>query len=193
VKVAMFKSLCEDIRSVLSRDPEARTFWDVLTCYPGIHALILHRLAHWIWGHRLRWLAHFVAYCARFLTGIEIHPGATIGRRFFIDHGMGTVIGETAEIGDDVILYQGVTLGGGAHWNKGKRHPTLHDGVVVEAGAKVIGPIVIGENAHIGCNVVVAKTLLPGTKIFVNRTQQPRKKYGSINRKKHGSSILDAV
>lgn len=157
----MFRQLREDIRSVFARDPAARTFWEVLTCYPGIHALIFHRLAHWLWGHRLRWLARFLSHLGRFLTGIEIHPGATIGRRFFIDHGMGTVIGETAEIGDDVTLYHGVTLGG-TSWNKGKRHPTLLNGVVVGAGAQVLGPIVIGENARIGSNAVVTKPVPAG-------------------------------
>ena len=112
----MFRHLREDIRAVFDRDPAARTFWEVLTCYPGIHALFMYRLAHWLWGHRLRWLARFVAHFARFFTGIEIHPGATIGRRFFIDHGMGVVIGETATIGDDVTIYHGVTLGG-TSWN----------------------------------------------------------------------------
>ncbi|OQA31991.1 MAG: Serine acetyltransferase [Betaproteobacteria bacterium ADurb.Bin341] len=157
----MFQRLREDIRSVFDRDPAARTFWEVLTCYPGIHALILHRVAHWLWGHRLRWLARFLSQFSRFLTGIEIHPGATIGRRFFIDHGMGVVIGETAEIGDDVTLYHGVTLGG-TSWNKGKRHPTLQNGVVVGAGAQVLGPIVIGENAKIGSNAVVTKPVPAG-------------------------------
>lgn len=152
----MFRQLREDIRSVFDRDPAARSFWEVLTCYPGIHALILHRIAHALWRWRLRWLARFVAHFARFFTGIEIHPGATIGRRFFIDHGMGVVIGETALIGDDVTLYHGVTLGG-TSWNKGKRHPTLEDGVVIGAGAKVLGPIVIGAGAKVGSNAVVTK------------------------------------
>ena len=132
----MFRNLREDIRAVFDRDPAARSSWEVLTCYPGIHSLIMHRLAHWLWGHRLRWLGRFTAHLSRMLTGIEIHPGATIGRRFFIDHGMGVVIGETAVIGDDVTLYHGVTLGG-TSWNKGKRHPTLENGVVVGAGAMV--------------------------------------------------------
>ncbi len=157
----MFRYLREDIRAVFDRDPAARSFWEVLTCYPGIHALILHRLAHWLWGHRLRWLARFTAHLARFLTGIEIHPGATIGRRFFIDHGMGVVIGETAEIHDDVTLYHGVTLGG-TSWNKGKRHPTLENGVVVGAGAKVLGPITIAAGAKIGSNAVVTKPMPAG-------------------------------
>ena len=157
----MFRHLREDIRAVFDRDPAARSFWEVLTCYPGIHALILHRIAHWLWGHRLRWLARFTAHLSRFFTGIEIHPGASIGRRFFIDHGMGVVIGETAEIGDDVTLYHGVTLGG-TSWNKGKRHPTLADGVVVGAGAKVLGPIVIAAGAKVGSNAVVTKAVPAG-------------------------------
>ncbi|MGB5008671.1 MAG: serine O-acetyltransferase, partial [Candidatus Dechloromonas phosphoritropha] len=152
----MFQHLREDIRAVFDRDPAARSFWEVLTCYPGIHALILHRFAHWLWGYRLRWLARFVAHLSRFFTGIEIHPGAAIGRRFFIDHGMGVVIGETAEIGNDVTLYHGVTLGG-TSWNKGKRHPTLEDGVVIGAGAKILGPITVAAGAKVGSNAVVTK------------------------------------
>ena len=157
----MFRHLREDIRAVFDRDPAARSSWEVLTCYPGIHALIFHRIAHWLWGHRLRWLARFTAHVSRMLTGIEIHPGATIGRRFFIDHGMGVVIGETAEIGDDVTLYHGVTLGG-TSWNKGKRHQTLENGVVVGAGAKVLGPIVISAGAKVGSNAVVTKPVPAG-------------------------------
>jgi serine O-acetyltransferase len=157
----MFRNLREDIRAVFDRDPAARSFWEVLTCYPGIHALIFHRIGHWLWGHRLRWLARFTAHISRFLTGIEIHPGATIGRRFFIDHGMGVVIGETALIGNDVTLYHGVTLGG-TSWNKGKRHPTLEDGVVIGAGAKVLGPITISAGAKVGSNAVVTKPLPAG-------------------------------
>lgn len=157
----MFRYLREDIRAVFDRDPAARSFWEVLTCYPGIHALILHRVAHWLWGHRLRWLARFTAHVSRFLTGIEIHPGASIGRRFFIDHGMGVVIGETAEIHDDVTLYHGVTLGG-TSWNKGKRHPTLESGVVIGAGAKVLGPITISAGAKVGSNAVVTKAVPAG-------------------------------
>lgn len=157
----MFRHLREDIRSVFARDPAARSFWEVLTCYPGIHALIFHRIAHWLWGHRVRWMARFLSHFARFFTGIEIHPGATIGRRFFIDHGMGVVIGETAEIGDDVTLYHGVTLGG-TSWNKGKRHPTLENGVVIGAGAKVLGPITIAASAKVGSNAVVTKPVPAG-------------------------------
>jgi serine O-acetyltransferase len=157
----MFRNLREDIRAVFDRDPAARSSWEVLTCYPGIHALIFHRIGHWLWQRRLRWLARFTAHISRFLTGIEIHPGATIGRRFFIDHGMGVVIGETALIGNDVTLYHGVTLGG-TSWNKGKRHPTLEDGVVIGAGAKVLGPITISAGAKVGSNAVVTKPLPAG-------------------------------
>jgi serine O-acetyltransferase len=158
---SMFETLREDISSVFARDPAARTSWEVITCYPGFHALLLHRLAHALWRQRLRWLARFIAHLARFFTGIEIHPGATIGRRFFIDHGMGVVIGETAVIGDDVTLYHGVTLGG-TSWNKGKRHPTLADGVVIGAGAKILGPITIGAGGKVGSNAVVFKDVPPG-------------------------------
>ena len=157
----MFSRLREDIHCVFDRDPAARTAWEVLTCYPGFHALQCHRLTHWLWGHRLRWLARWISHWGRWLTGVEIHPGATIGRRVFIDHGMGVVIGETAEIGDDCTLYHGVTLGG-TSWNKGRRHPTLARGVVIGAGAKVLGPIVIGEGAKIGSNAVVVKEVPPG-------------------------------
>src|SRR5512144_2179834 len=158
---AMFARLREDIAVVFDRDPAARTRWEVLTCYPGLHALMWHRLNHSLWRAGWRWLARFVAHLARFLTGIEIHPGATIGRRFFIDHGMGVVIGETAGIGDDVTLYHGVTLGG-TSWNKGKRHPTLENGVVIGAGAKVLGPITIAAGAKVGSNAVVTKAVPAG-------------------------------
>ena len=157
----MFSLMREDIACVFERDPAARTTWEVLTCYPGLHALTLHRCAHWLWGQRLRWMARFVSHLVRWLTGIEIHPGATIGRRVFIDHGMGVVIGETAVIGDDCTLYHGVTLGG-TSWNKGKRHPTLEPGVVIGAGAKVLGPITVGKGAKIGSNAVVVRDVPPG-------------------------------
>ena len=152
----MFARIQEEIAVVFDRDPAARSRWEVLTCYPGLHALIAHRMNHALWCSGLRWLARWLSHCARWLTGIEIHPGARIGRRFFIDHGMGVVIGETTEIGDDCTLYHGVTLGG-TSWNKGKRHPTLKNGVVIGAGAKVLGPITVGENAKIGSNAVVVK------------------------------------
>ena len=157
----MFQTLKEDIASVFDRDPAARSTFEVLTCYPGLHARILHRLSHRLWEANFKWLARFVSHIGRFLTGIEIHPGATIGRRFFIDHGMGVVIGETAEIGDDVTLYHGVTLGG-TSWKEGKRHPTLGNGVVVGAGAKILGPISIGDGAKIGSNAVVVKAVPAG-------------------------------
>src|ERR1017187_187458 len=157
----MFQRLREDIACILERDPAARSAWEVLTCYPGLHALVMHRRAHWCRIQGLHWLARFISNLARFLTGIEIHPGATIGRRVFIDHGMGVVVGETAVIGDDCTLCHGVTLGG-TSWNKGKRHPTLENGVVIGAGAKVLGPITIGEGAKIGSNAVVVRNVPPG-------------------------------
>jgi serine O-acetyltransferase len=157
----MFAHFREDLACVFDRDPAARTTWEVLTCYPGFHALTLHRFSHWLWGHRLRWLARATSHFTRWITGIEIHPGATIGRRVFIDHGMGVVIGETAEISDDCTLYHGVTLGG-TSWNKGKRHPTLMPGVVIGAGAKVLGPITIGAGAKVGSNAVVVRDVPEG-------------------------------
>ena len=154
--MAFWQRLREDIYSVFDRDPAARNVFEVLTAYPGIHAVLFHRLNHALWRLGLKWLARFLSAITRWLTGIEIHPGAKIGRRFFIDHGMGVVIGETAEIGDDCTLYQGVTLGG-TSWNKGKRHPTLGNNVVIGAGAKVLGPFKVGDNARIGSNSVVIK------------------------------------
>ncbi|HRH82057.1 MAG TPA: serine O-acetyltransferase [Thiobacillaceae bacterium] len=157
----MFERLREDISVVFERDPAARTFFEVLTTYPGLHAVLWHRFSHWLWGLGLKWLARLSSHLARWLTGIEIHPGATIGRRFFIDHGMGVVIGETAEVGDDCTLYHGVTLGG-TSWQKGKRHPTLENGVIVGAGAKILGPITLGANAKVGSNAVVVKDVPAG-------------------------------
>lgn len=157
----MFSRIKEEIAVVFERDPAARNTWEVITCYPGFHATLIHRFAHRLWRARFRWLARFTSHVGRWLTGIEIHPGAHIGRRFFIDHGMGVVIGETAEIGDDCTLYHGVTLGG-TSWNKGKRHPTLGQGVVVGAGAKILGPILIGDGAKIGSNAVVVKPVPAG-------------------------------
>ena len=157
----MFKRLREDIGIVFERDPAARHALEVLTAYPGLHAVIFHRLAHGCWNIGLKWLARFISHIARWLTGIEIHPGAKIGRRLFIDHGMGVVIGETAEVGDDCTLYHGVTLGG-TSWDKGKRHPTLGNNVVIGAGAKVLGPITVADNARIGSNSVVVKDVDEG-------------------------------
>ncbi|CAC9597408.1 Serine acetyltransferase (EC 2.3.1.30) [uncultured Gammaproteobacteria bacterium] len=150
--------LIEDIQSVFDRDPAARNTFEIITCYSGVQAMLFYRLTHRLWLLKLKWLARFISMLSRWLTGIEIHPGATIGRRFFIDHGMGVVIGETAEIGDDVTLYHGVTLGG-TTWQKGKRHPTLGNNVVIGAGAKILGPITLGENVRVGSNSVVVKSI----------------------------------
>ena len=152
----MFKRLREDISCVFDRDPAARNSFEVITTYPGVHALLWHRVSHFLWRIHLKWLGRMLAQFSRLLTGIEIHPGAQIGHRFFIDHGMGVVIGETAVIGDDVTLYHGVTLGG-TSWSKGKRHPTLGNNVVVGAGAKVLGPITLFDGARVGSNAVVVK------------------------------------
>jgi serine O-acetyltransferase len=160
----MLKNLREYLTSVFQRDPAARSVFELLTVYPGVHALAFHRLSHRLWRWRLRWLARLLAQVARWLTGIEIHPGAKIGRRFFIDHGMGVVIGETAEIGDDCTLYHGVTLGG-TTWRKEKRHPTLGNNVVVGAGAKILGPITVGDNARVGSNSVVVKDVPAGATV----------------------------
>ncbi|MDN5621280.1 MAG: serine O-acetyltransferase [Psychrobacter sp.] len=155
------KDLKEDIDAVFNRDPAARNSLEVILTYPGIHALILHRGAHCLWNHEQKLAARVISYGSRIITGIEIHPAAKIGKRFFIDHGVGVVIGETAEIGNDVTLYHGVTLGG-VSWNNGKRHPTLEDGVTVGAGAKVLGPFTVGKNAKIGSNAVVVKPVPAG-------------------------------
>ncbi len=157
----MFQHIRESIDVVFERDPAARSRWEVLTCYPGLHALLLHRASHSLWCANWKWLARFLSHIGRFFTGIEIHPGATIGRRVFIDHGMGIVIGETAEIGDECTLYHGVTLGG-TSWKAGKRHPTLGRGVVIGAGAKILGPITLHEGAKVGCNAVVVKDVPSG-------------------------------
>ena len=150
--------IIEDVRSVFARDPAARNVFEVLTCYSGVQAVLFYRLTHFLWRYRLYWLARFISTFARWVTGIEIHPGAVIGRRFFIDHGMGVVIGETATIGDDCMLYHGVTLGG-TTWDKVKRHPTLKNGVVIGAGAKILGPIILGENVRVGSNSVVVRSI----------------------------------
>ena len=150
--------IIEDVSSVFARDPAARNVFEVLTCYSGVQAVLFYRLTHFLWRYRLYWLARFISTFARWVTGIEIHPGAVIGRRFFIDHGMGVVIGETAIIGDDCMLYHGVTLGG-TTWDKVKRHPTLKNGVVIGAGAKILGPIILGENVRVGSNSVVVRSI----------------------------------
>ena len=150
--------IIEDIRSVFDRDPAARNMFEIITCYSGVQAVIIYRLTHLLWGYKLYWLARFISTFARLITGIEIHPGAVIGRRFFIDHGMGVVIGETSEIGDDCMIYHGVTLGG-TSWDKEKRHPTLMDGVIIGAGAKILGPVTLGKNVRVGSNSVVVRSI----------------------------------
>ena len=158
----MFSRLRQDIACILERDPAARSPWEVLTCYPGLHAVILHRRSHWCWTHGLKWLGRFISHIARGLTGIEIHPGALIGERVFFDHAMGVVVGETAEIGDGCTIYQGVTLGGTSLYKGVKRHPTLGKNVVVSAGAKVLGGFLVGDGVKIGSNAVVIKPVPAG-------------------------------
>ncbi|MDH7499390.1 MAG: serine O-acetyltransferase [candidate division NC10 bacterium] len=158
----MFNTLKRDIQCIFDRDPAARSVLEVLFCYPGLHALYMHRLAHWLWNHHLYFLARFLSHLSRFLTGIEIHPGAKIGPGFFIDHGMGVVIGETAEIGENVTIYHGVTLGG-TSWKKEKRHPTVGNHVIIGAGAKLLGPIKVGDCSRIGSGSVVLKDVPPNS------------------------------
>ncbi len=160
----LIQTLKEDIQTVFAKDPAARSTLEVIFCYPGLHAIWFHRVAHFLWRHKLKFLARLLSHISRFLTGIEIHPGAKIGRRVFIDHGMGVVIGETAEIGDDVLLYQGVTLGG-TSYTKGKRHPTVGNSVVIGSGAIVLGAITIGDGAKIGAGSVVIKSVPPGATV----------------------------
>ena len=164
VTAMLFQNLRDEIDATLARDPAARSRLEVVLCYPGFQALLYFRAAHWLWERRFYLLGRFVSHVGRVLTGIEIHPGARIGRRLFIDHGMGVVIGETAEIGDGCTLYHGVTLGG-VSWNQGKRHPTLGNGVVVGAGAKILGPFVVGDGAKVGSNSVVVKAVPPGATV----------------------------
>jgi len=184
----MFSRIREDIRSVFERDPAARNTLEVLTTYPGIHAVLFHRLNHALWKLGLNWIARLLSNIPRWYTGIEIHPGAVIGRRFFIDHGMGIVIGETTEIGDDCTLYHGVTLGG-TTWSKGKRHPTLGNNVVIGAGAKVLGPIHIGDDARIGSNAVVLSDVAAGSTVvgvpgrLVAAPEKPDEKRQAIAKK----------
>lgn len=158
----MFSRLRLDIQCILDRDPAARSTWEVITCYPGLHAIWLHRPAHWCWQHGLKWLGRFISHCTRWFTGIEIHPGAKIGDRVFFDHAMGVVVGETAEIGDGCTIYQGVTLGGTSLYKGAKRHPTLGKNVVVSAGAKILGGFEVGDGAKIGSNAVVIKPVPAG-------------------------------
>ncbi len=160
----MLNKFKAELDCIFERDPAAQTYFEILTCYPGVHALLIHRVSHRLWTLGLRWPARFLSHIARWLTGIEIHPGAKIGCRVFIDHGMGVVIGETAVIGDDCTLYHGVTLGG-TSWKKGKRHPTLGNGVVIGAGAKILGPITVGDGARVGSNSVVLKNVPTGATV----------------------------
>lgn len=160
-RIGLFSMMREDVLCVFDRDPAARYVWEVLSTYPGVHALLVHRLSHKLWRLKLRYLARLMSAISRLFTGVDIHPGAQIGRRFFIDHGMGVVIGETAEIGNDCTLYHGVTLGG-TSWNPGKRHPTLRDRVMVGAGAKILGPVTIGHDTQIGANAVVISDVSTG-------------------------------
>ncbi|UFS71289.1 serine O-acetyltransferase [Geomonas sp. RF6] len=177
----MFARLKSDIRAVFDRDPAARSVLEVIFCYPGLHAVWFHRISNWLWKREFFFLGRFVSHLARFLTGIEIHPGATIGKGFFIDHGMGVVIGETAEIGDNVTLYHGVTLGG-VSWEKVKRHPTLEDNVVVGSGAKVLGPFTVGKDSKVGSNAVVVKEVPPNSTVVgipgrvVMATERPQER-----------------
>ncbi|NRR30623.1 serine O-acetyltransferase [Oxalobacteraceae bacterium] len=177
----MFHHLRQDINSIIERDPAARNAWEVLTCYPGLQAIVMHRWAHWCWGHGLKWPGRFISYLARIITGIEIHPGATIGRRVFIDHGFGVVVGETAEIGDDCTIYQGVTLGGTSLHTGTKRHPTLARGVIVGAGAKVLGGFTVGEYAKVGSNAVLLKPVPPGATAVGNPAHIIQKELAPVN------------
>lgn len=161
----MFERVREELDIYLERDPIARSYPEIIFCYPGLHAVLFHRMSHWLWSNHMKWLGRFLSHIARFLTGIEIHPGVKMGRRVFIDHGMGVVIGGTAEIHDDVSIYQGVTLGGTTQTYKGKRHPTLEKGVIVGAGAKILGPFTVGENSKIGSNAVVVKEVPPNSTV----------------------------
>jgi serine O-acetyltransferase len=187
----MFNRIKEDVLCIFERDPAARHTFEVLTAYPGLHAVLFHRLTHCLWGWGLKWLARFISAFARWFTGIEIHPGAVLGRRFFIDHGMGVVIGETAVIGDDCTIYHGVTLGG-TSWERGKRHPTLGNNVVVGAGAKVLGPIEIGDGARIGSNAVVVKGV-PAMATVVGVPGRIVKQPGSDDKERQRRAIAEKI
>jgi serine O-acetyltransferase len=177
----MFSRLKSDIKAVFDRDPAARSTLEVIFCYPGLHAIWFHRISHWFWKNEFWFLGRFTSHLARFLTGVEIHPGATIGKGFFIDHGMGVVIGETAEIGENVTLYHGVTLGG-VSWEKVKRHPTLMDNVVIGSGAKILGPFTVGKDSKVGSNSVVVKEVPPNSTVVgipgrvVMATEKPQER-----------------
>lgn len=182
---ALFERFREDVRTVFRRDPAARSVAEILLCYPGLHAIWLHRAAHWLWQRRVCLPARLLSHFGRFVTGVEIHPGARIGRRFFIDHGMGVVIGETSEIGDDVLLYQGVVLGG-TSGRREKRHPTLEDGVVVGAGAVLLGPVTVGEGSRVGAGSVVVSSVAPGTTVVGVPGHDVRKRRRHVGALEHG-------
>lgn len=188
----MFERVREDIQTIFDRDPAARSVAEVIFSYPGLHALWWHRLAHWCWRHKAFWLGRFISHISRWLTGIEIHPGAVIGRRFFIDHGLGVVIGETTQIGDDCTIYQGVTLGG-TSWSPGKRHPTLANNVVVGAGANVLGPFTVGEGARIGSNAVVVKEVPPGCTVVGVPGKQVKCKDQDLDDKTRRANMADRI
>jgi serine O-acetyltransferase len=188
-KVSIFSWLYEDIMIVFEKDPAARNMLDVLAFYPGLHAIVFHRLSHWLWNRKMKWLARFSSSLTRWITGIEIHPGAQIGRRFFIDHGMAVVIGETAEVGDDVMLFHGVTLGGISS-SKGKRHPTLGNNVTVGAGAKILGPITIGNDVKVGANAVVLKNV-PSESTVVGIPGRVIRHYKNLEYHDEVSNIID--
>ena len=193
----MFERIKEDIQTVFNKDPAAKTVWEVICCYPGLHALWLHRIAHFLWQHRLLFLGRLLSHVNRLLTGIEIHPGAKIGRRFFIDHGMGVVIGETSEIGDDVLMYTGVVLGG-TTLEKKKRHPTIGNNVVIGTGATILGPITVGDNARVGGGAVVIKPVPPGATVVgvPGRIAGPKKPKGPETDLEHGrlpDPVLKAI
>ncbi|MBF0628451.1 MAG: serine O-acetyltransferase [Magnetococcales bacterium] len=194
----MFQRIKQDIEVIFQRDPAANGVLEVLLCYPGLHAILGYRLFHWLWRKNFRLLARFLSNLTRFLTGIEIHPAAQIGARFFIDHGMGVVIGETTQIGDNVTLYHGVTLGG-TSWKAGKRHPTLENGVVVGAGAKILGPITIGANARVGSNAVVVSDVpanttvvgVPGRLVMPKSKPEPDTAFSSYGQ--NSGTMVDPV
>jgi len=188
----MFDRIREDIDSIIERDPAARNAWEVATCYPGLHAIVMHHWAHWCWRNDLKWLGRFVSHVARLLTGIEIHPGAVIGRRVFIDHGFGVVIGETAEVGDDCTIYQGVTLGGTSLHKGAKRHPTLGRGVIVGAGAKVLGGFTVGEGAKVGSNAVVVKEVPAGATAVGNPAHLIQRGDGARQREEAAARVFAA-
>jgi serine O-acetyltransferase len=181
----MFHHLRQDIHSIIERDPAARNAWEVLTCYPGLQAIVMHRWASWCWWHGLKWPGRFISYLARILTGIEIHPGASIGRRVFIDHGFGVVIGETAEVGDDCTIYQGVTLGGTSLHTGAKRHPTLGRGVIIGAGAKVLGGFTVGDYAKVGSNAVLLKPVPAGATAVGNPAHIVQKETAAVSATAH--------